>query len=278
MKGMITDHPPLCHGPFAQTLTHELLGRAGIVPGMRVLVPGAGLGEVAFLVAERVGPSGRVFAIDADERAVATARDSAAQQCFADIDFRVQSLGDFDVAGLDAVVGRFFLMRETDPAAALRNAAAHLRPGGRLVFHEWHFESMLWEQTSHWPDLPLYRTFAGWSIETLRRCGVHVDMGLRLINAFAEAALPLPATRTELAAVRGEGRARYAFFEDTLRELLPDMERLGIATACDVDVDTFAERLEREVVTTRGHAFLPLQVAAWTRVEDPVTRPAERHR
>jgi hypothetical protein len=67
--------------------------------------------------------------------------------------------------------------------------------------------------------------------------------------------------------VHGSGASGYAFFEETMRELLPSMERLGVANASDVAVDTFAQRLEEETVTMRGHAFLPLQVGAFARIE-----------
>jgi SAM-dependent methyltransferase len=252
---------------FAQPLTEELLARAGIGPGMRVLVPAAGAGSVAFLVAERVGASGAVVGIDADERAVLQARRHAREQRFESVGFEVGSLCDASRLGsFDAVVSRFLLMREPDPVAALRHAVNALHRGGRLVVHEWHFASTLWAETSQWPDLPLYRRFARSCVGALRHLGAHVDMGLRLVNTFAEAGLPLPAIRTDLRAVDASSAPGFAFFEETMRELLPAMEASGIA-ARDLDIDTFAQRLAAEALARGGHAFLPLQVGAWTRVE-----------
>jgi SAM-dependent methyltransferase len=260
-------HRPPASDAFAQPLTEELLARAGIGPGMRVLVPAAGSGGVAFLVAERVGASGTVLGIDADERAVAHARCHAREQRFDGVSFEVGSLcGASRFGSFDAVVARFFLMREPDPVAALRHAADALHDGGRLVVHEWHFASTLWAETSQWPDLPLYRRFGQSCLGALRHLGVHVDMGLRLANAFAEAGLPLPAIRTDLRTVHAGCAPGFAFFEETLRELLPAIEASGIAAARDLDVDTFAQRLAAEALARGGHAFLPLQVGAWTRV------------
>lgn len=88
-------------------------------------------------------------------------------------------------------------------------------------------------------------------------------MGLRLANAFTEAGLPLPAIRTDLRTVQGLGSRGFAFFEGAIREVLPTLERCGIGA--DVDVDSFADRLERETSAVNGHAFLPLQVGAWAR-------------
>ena len=43
---------------FLSRFTHSLLDAAGITSGMKVLDVGTGIGDVAFMVAERVGPQG----------------------------------------------------------------------------------------------------------------------------------------------------------------------------------------------------------------------------
>ncbi|HEV3091565.1 MAG TPA: methyltransferase domain-containing protein [Candidatus Cybelea sp.] len=252
---------------LAQPLTEELLARSGVLPGMRVLVLGNSLADLALLVAERVGPHGSVIGVNADAAIVAEARRRAADECFAWVSFRQESLEQADLAmPLDAVVGRFFLMYERDPVEAIARAAALLTDGGRIVFQEWQYDSILREETSDWPYVPLYRQFARWSLEALRLRNARVDIGLRLVNAFTEAGLDVPAIRTSLRAVHGGDLLGYSFFEDEMRELLPTIELCGIASASDVDVDTFADRMERETRAAEGHVFLPLQVGAWTRV------------
>jgi ubiquinone/menaquinone biosynthesis C-methylase UbiE len=217
---------------------------------MRVLVPGAGRGDVAFLVAERVGSSGAVLGVDDDAAAVAEARRRARKQRFDQTTFTLQRVSDMQAElPLDAIVGRFFLMRERDPVDAIRAAARLVRPGGRIVFVEWHLESTLWDHTSGWPSSQRYRRFARGALSVLRRKGVHVDMGLRLVNAFVEAGLPLPAVRTDLRAVCADAGASAGPFADTLPELF-DGER---------------PRFGRRVLPAGGHMFLPLLVGAWTR-------------
>lgn len=251
---------------FAQPLTEELLTSCGILPGMRVLVLGRGLADVALLVAERIGPDGAVIGWHEDRSVVAAARQRAVVECFDRVSFQNGSLESMDVEQpVDAVFGRFFLMHERDPVQQIRLVSSLVRDGGRIVFQEWHYDSILWAQTSDWPRLPLYQQFAEWSIAALRRRHAHVDMGLRLVNAFAEAGLPMPEIRTDLRAVHGSGSLGYAFFEAAIRELLPTIERYGLASAHDVNVDTFAQRLERDTTAVGGHLFLPLQVGAWTR-------------
>jgi SAM-dependent methyltransferase len=251
---------------FAQPLTEELLTCSGVTPGMRVLVLGRDLAEIALVVAERVGRTGAVIAPHEDPYVVEKAQRLAADEGFEQIGFRAESLEQACVGvRVDAVVGRFFLTHESDPVQAIRRAAAMVRDGGRIIFQEWHYGSILWAEASAWPQLPLYRTFAHWCIEGLRARGAHLDMGLRLANAFTEAGLPLPMTRTDLRTVQGAGSLGYTFFEAALRELLPAIERRGLAGALDVEVDTFAQRLERETTAAGGHVFLPLQVGAWAR-------------
>ncbi len=240
---------------FAQPLTEELLDCSGISPGMRVLVLGRGLADLALLLAERVGARGEVIGSDEDPRVVAEARRRSADECFERVRFVAGPLEQIDLDGeVDAVVGRFYLMDRSDPVRAIRRAAAIAHDGGRIVFQEWHYDSILWAETSDWPHLPLYRQFARRLIEGLRRRRAHVDMGLRLVNAFTEAGLPLPAVRTDLRPVCGPGSLGYAFFEDAMHELLASGERNGIA-----------EQLERETTGSGGHLFLPLQVGVWVR-------------
>jgi SAM-dependent methyltransferase len=214
--GMIrVDRPHAVEAAFAQPLSEELLISAGVTPGMRVLVLGRGLADVALLVAERVGERGAVIAAHEDPKVVAEARRRAAEEGFDQVDFQAESLDRISLAApVDAVVGRFFLMYEHDPVGAIRLAADTVHSGGRILFQEWHYESVLWPETSDWPYVPLYRAFARWSIEGLRRQHAHVDMGLRLANAFTEAGLPLPTVRTDLRVV--QAFVREALFSSRL--------------------------------------------------------------
>lgn len=253
--GMKTERVHAVEAAFAQPLTEELLSCSGITPGMRVLVLGPDLADLALLVAERVGADGTVIGLDADIRNVDRAYWRAEAEGFDCIEFRAGALRNLHLdAPVDAVVGRFFLMHELDPVGAIRHAAGLVHDGGRIVMHEWHYESILWPQTSDWPHVPLYRRFAQTSIDRMRRTGMHVDMGLRLVNLFTEAGLPLPSIRSDLRVVNGAGSLGYRFFESALTELNGDL-----------DGDAFAQRLERETLATGGHIFLPLQIGAWTR-------------
>lgn len=54
--------------------TRSLFQEASLSAGMRVLDVGCGAGDVSFLAAEFVGPSGTVLGIDSSSRALDTAR------------------------------------------------------------------------------------------------------------------------------------------------------------------------------------------------------------
>jgi ubiquinone/menaquinone biosynthesis C-methylase UbiE len=54
--------------------TEHFLRDAGVVSGMRVLDIGCRMGDVTMLVAQLVGPQGKVVFIDLDEASVSTAQ------------------------------------------------------------------------------------------------------------------------------------------------------------------------------------------------------------
>jgi cyclopropane fatty-acyl-phospholipid synthase-like methyltransferase len=70
-------------------LTRRLIRESGIGPGMRVLDLGAGPGDLAFLVAEAVGPSGSVVGVDREERSVELAKRRSAEAGYSNVTFAV---------------------------------------------------------------------------------------------------------------------------------------------------------------------------------------------
>jgi hypothetical protein len=59
------------------------------------------------------------------------------------------------------------------------------------------------------------------------------------------------------------GWAGYNLVADTVRSVLPVLEKFGIATAEQADVGTIAERLRAEVVSTGQPFMQPPFVVAW---------------
>ena len=51
-----------------------------------------------------------------------------------------------------------------------------------------------------------------------------------------------------------------------IRSLLPLMEKFGIATAKEIDIDSLADRLAEEFTMSRGSLVIPEFIGAWARL------------
>lgn len=259
----------LLHEPF----TRRLLQRAGIEPGMRVLDVGCGPGDVSFLACELVGAEGLVVGVERDDQAVVTGRRRAADAGHRNVEF---VCGDFreielDGAPFDALVGRFVLMYQADPADAVRRAARHVRPGGVVAFAEVNMPvgSVLPGRAfTGWPNTPASEQVNEWIYKAFARLGTQPDMGVRLLETFVQAGLePSPDLETEFAVVVGEEAISHQV--DFVRSLLPALLSAGIATEEQVDIDTLAERL-RAGTSSAG------RIGSWpTAIGAHATKPKE---
>jgi ubiquinone/menaquinone biosynthesis C-methylase UbiE len=118
-------------------LTEQLLLKAGIGTGLRVLDVGCGPGDVSFLAAGLVGPSGSVIGVDKSTEAIAVARERASAAQLRNVTFVEGDVSDFSLEGsVDAAVGRFVLQHLPDPVAALRGISRHVKAGGVIAFQE----------------------------------------------------------------------------------------------------------------------------------------------
>lgn len=246
-------------GPFTQQMFRE----AGIAPGMRVLDVGSGAGHVAFIAADLVGPSGEVVGTDRAAAAVAAAHARTTAKALHQVSFREGDPTEMKFEQpFDAVVGRYVLMFQPDPAAMLRKLARHLRPGGVIAFHELDLAG-----ARSLPPSPTYDRCHQWLVETLRLLGTEARMGAKLYAAFVAAGLPGPALRESAIIGGGAGASPWLHqIAETVRTLLPEMERMGVVTAAEVDIETLAERLQREVTAGGGIIMGRSEIGAWSRV------------
>jgi SAM-dependent methyltransferase len=243
-------------------ITGRWLEGAGIGPGMSVVDVGCGPGDVALLVGELVGPAGSATGVDSSAEALARARSRAEAAGLRNVRHEVGDLASWSPDGpVDAVVGRLILMHTPDPAAALARLAGMVRPGGVVAFQDVVLPTRRTE-----PDLPLVGAFNGWLLETLRRLGRPVDMGLRLAAAFRGAGLPDPGLTTGAPMERGPDALGYSIMAGDVASLIGHMQRLGVATAGKVGSRTFEERLRGEAAGADAVLSNPLMVGAWARV------------
>jgi ubiquinone/menaquinone biosynthesis C-methylase UbiE len=244
-------------------ITRQFFVEAGIAPGMRVLDIGSGAGDVAFLAADLVGPSGDVIGTDRASSALATARARAEALSLQNVFFREGDPSELRFErSFDAIVGRYVLVFSPDPTAMIRSLACNLRPGGIMVFHEVDRDG-----SCSLPPLPTYDRCEHWITETLRLMGNEPRIGLKLYSSFVAAGLPAPSMR--LQAVIGGGAdssARLHFVADQVASLLPEMERLGVASADEVDIETLVDRLTRELVAGGGVTVGRSEIGVWARM------------
>jgi SAM-dependent methyltransferase len=246
---------------FWGELTEEVFQRAGIDVGMHVLDIGCGPGDVSFLAARLVGPSGSVLGIDRSEDAVKRASQRAAEHGLGWCRFAVADVDAFATdQRFDAIVGRLVLMYLNDPAQTLRSLVRHLRPGGIVAFHEIILNSMRCV-----PPVPLMSRVGQWVITAFERAGAELDMGLRLDATFRAAGLPPPESHAAARPVAGDDSAGYAVLAAVTRSLLPAIEKYGIATKAEVDIDTLADRLRDATVAADACWLSPVLVGAWIR-------------
>ncbi|WP_155310717.1 class I SAM-dependent methyltransferase [Desulfosarcina ovata] len=111
----------------------RLFAVTGCLNGLRLLEPGCGTGRLTAVLAEKVGPHGRVVAMDISPRMVAAARRRLMR--FANVDLRmgpVETMAD-QLGIFDQIVCHQVFPHFADRAAALKTLVRMLKPAGRLV-------------------------------------------------------------------------------------------------------------------------------------------------
>ncbi len=132
--------------PFRRRI-HDPAGilRPYLSEGMTVLEPGPGMGFFTVELARRVGPSGRVVAVDVQPRMLAGVRRRAERAGLSDrIDARLapeDGMGVRDLAGKVDFVLAFAVVHEfPDAGRFFEEAGAAMKPGSRLLLAEPRFE------------------------------------------------------------------------------------------------------------------------------------------
>lgn len=115
--------------------------RAGLGAGSRVLDVGAGPGFAALDLAELVGPTGRVVAVERAPHFTAAARAQATERGLAqlevhDLDLMTDELPSPE-GGYDAAWCRWVACFVPSPAQLVARLAKVVRPGGVVIFHEY---------------------------------------------------------------------------------------------------------------------------------------------
>lgn len=248
---------------FYGDLTAHVFRLAGLKPGMRVLDVGCGAGDISFLAAQFVGPKGMVIGVDKSIQATTLAARRAASARLTNMQFLTCDLSELTLAQpVDALIGRLVLMYFPDPAALLRRLLSFVKPGGIVAFHEMDMDASKSE-----PACQVFET-ALWRIrQTFTRAGIDIRTSLKLSRIFQEAGLSAPQMIQGGRVESGPHSAGYEQVTQITRTLLPLMERTGVATPEEVDIDTLTERLREEALARNATLLSPAMIGAWTRKE-----------
>ena len=104
-------------------------------PGQTVLELTAGPGETGFLIAPRLGPTGRLISSDFVPAMVEAAQRGATERGLANVECRVLDAQQIDLpdSSVDRVLSRFGLMLVPEQERALAEIRRVLRPEGRCA-------------------------------------------------------------------------------------------------------------------------------------------------
>jgi SAM-dependent methyltransferase len=229
-----------------EPVTARLLDHLDLAPGARCLDAGCGPGETMRLMAERVGPSGRVLGIDLDAalgaHAVATLHDAGHTQCdFATTDLMAGQ--PIPGAPFDLVYARLLLFHVPDRLALLERLWDAVAPGGHLLIQDYDVSA-----AGVVPSLASVDEFESVVTAAFEARGCDIHVGTRLPELFAQAGAGTP-DGTDVA-----GRL----------EALATAAEHGITTAARADA--WERSLQRDAQRFPDRPMRwPLLVSAWKR-------------
>jgi SAM-dependent methyltransferase len=131
-----TDFQDTLDVTFAPVL-RALVTHAAVRPGDRVIDIGCGCGGSSVELGGLVGGGGEVVGVDISAEMLERARQRTAPALPVSYLLTDAATHAFAAASSDLLFSRFGVMFFADPAAAFKNLAAALKPGGRLTFACW---------------------------------------------------------------------------------------------------------------------------------------------
>lgn len=218
--------------------------RARIGDGSKVIDFGAGPGFATMDLAEIVGPTGAVHALERSRRFLDTLEAQAKARGMSqvkahEIDFVTDAI---PVKDADAAWCRWVLAFLPDPKPALKKLVDAVRPGGALVFHEY-LDYQTWRLA---PEAPNFERFVDEVVANWRGSGGEPDVGRNLPAWLTEMGLKLESFRPHIDVVSKDDnvwRWPIGFFDIHIDQLL-ELNRITPQMAKDMR-DEFARVSEK---------------------------------
>ena len=224
---------------FIEAPTRLLLQASGLAEGMRVLDLGTGLGHVASLAAQVVGPDGSVVGLDRAPQALAVARQRAEAAGERHVSFVEGDVARWHAdEPFDAIVGRLVLFHMADPVAAVRHHIQNLRPGGLFVALDFDVGG-----ARTYPAVGIADEALGWVMQAFSAAGASPRIGSRLGPILDRAGLDKVKTFGDQAYLAPNDPAGQALLTGVVRSLAEVITARGIATVEQVELATLEHNL-----------------------------------
>jgi SAM-dependent methyltransferase len=239
-----------------------LLDRVGIAEGWRAIDLACGPSGILDLLADRVGPAGRVVGLDFEPANVALAREFAAERGLANVeviqaDARRTGLPS---ASYDLVHARTLLVNMPDPAAAVAEMARLARPGGWVAV----LEPDVGGSVCYPPD-PAWDRLTQIFLSAQQVDGADTFIGRRLPELFRRAGLVDIGVEAK-ADIYPAGNSRRTIRADLVRSMRPKILAAGIASERELDQ---VDQAVRKHLSDPDTLMLPhLLFLAWGRKPD----------
>jgi ubiquinone/menaquinone biosynthesis C-methylase UbiE len=151
---------------------------AGVAPGSRVLDVGAGPGYATVDLAEIVGPTGHVVAVERSSNFVNAIRNAVRTQSLSNVDVHELDLMNDNLprGPFDFTWCRWVLCFVSDPNLLVKKISSVTRQGGRAIFHEYG-QYRTWR---FFPQRASFEEFRTHVVATWREAGGEPDTGLQL--------------------------------------------------------------------------------------------------
>jgi SAM-dependent methyltransferase len=242
-----------------EAATTRILDQVNLPAGASCLDAGCGPGETMRVLAERVGPAGRVLGVDADavigDLAVATLHGQGHRQCA----FQAHDLtADAPVPGgpFDLVYTRLLLFHLPERVAVLARLWDSVAPGGCLVVQDYDVRVV-----SVLPTLASVEEVGRVIIGSFGAAGADVSAGARLAQLFGQAGLGTPDGTDVSGRIEPLGGGRR-MLEGVYRSLLPVALAQGITTE-DAAAATLAALAADAARFADRPLLWPLMIGAW---------------
>lgn len=244
-----------------QSATEAFLDKVGLKPGMSCLDVGSGPGSVMRLMADRVGPDGKVTGLEIDGKLGSQALADLKTEGGADfriVEANMTEADEIEGAPFDLTYCRLFLMHMQDPVAALERMIAWTKPGGVVAAQEFDFGAIAIE-----PLCPAMGEFNRLFEGVFRGHGRNLRAGRQLPAQFEAAGIGAPdGTLAEVKYIPLSDMA--AMLIGVYQGLFASAVDLGLAD--HARAEAFRQDMAEAAADGRYYCLTPILIGAWKRV------------